>query len=143
MTSRPVLMIQTCSPVSCHSFSKQFPSPGLPSQKQGLWEDFRSSYSVRIVDNGVDCLLIELWDPILVKLLLKTALSDCSNCCLEKSDLFLTLPSSRALSLMSLNDIAAEPSISGLKGVNNLLFTPAPPHPMDAQRFRTTALQHI
>lgn len=91
-------------------------------------EGSRSSYRVRVVDDGLDCFLIELWDPVPVQLLLQRALSDRCKCCSREVNLVLTLPGSPATSLMFLSKITAEPSISGLKGINNLLFMPEPSH---------------
>lgn len=111
---------------------RDFKTRNRESGQTSEWEGdgFHCSYSIRLVDDGVDCFLIELWDPIPIKLLLQTALSGCCNCCIEKSNLFLTLPSftHSATSLRFRSEIAAEPSLSGLKGVTNLLFMPASSH---------------
>lgn len=82
-SKRAVLLAGSC-------FLDQFLSPGLHSHKrgiqEGLWDGngFHSSYNIRIVDDGVDCFLIELWDSFPVKLLLQRALSDCRGYCSRK-----------------------------------------------------------
>lgn len=77
-------------PVADSSCLGQVLSPGFHSHKggiqEGLWhgDDFPSSYNIRIVDDGVDCFLIELWDPFPVQLVLQRALSDGRGYCSRK-----------------------------------------------------------
>lgn len=90
MMSLPGPAIQTRRLVADYSFLDLFSFPGRQSHEwgiqKGLWDGngFHSSYNVRIVDDGVDCFLIELRDPFPVKLLLQRALSDRYSYCSRK-----------------------------------------------------------